>query len=63
MIGDEVSHHHNVAGAKGLGDALVLGREDSPVLGRFHNGVDVVYLVGLGAGEVDENGFLIVKGV
>jgi hypothetical protein len=26
-------------------------------------GVDVVYLVGLGAGEVDADGFLLVKGV
>ncbi len=47
-----------------LDDTLIFGLEDAPVLEGFHEVVDVVYLVDLSPGEVeDDSGLVVVTSV
>ena len=59
MVTDESCQHDHVSRLEGL----VFRSEDVPVLEGFHETVDVIFFVGLGVTEVDDDGRLVVVGL
>lgn len=61
--GYEIGEHNHVGGLEDLVDGVVLGREDAAILEALDEGVDMVELFGLGAGEVEDHHRLVVVGM